>query len=331
LLDLQPTLNKEKVELKQAEETKRILQGRQKTIIAIVAVAFALFQIYVNSIRPMPATLKNACHLGFLLVLAFTLYPAGKKSPRDRFTASDAILALVGGAAALYIFVNYEIIHMVRGSIPITRDYVVGIVTIIVLLEAARRTMGPIVPLLAIFFLAYLSFGLHFPGMFAHRGFLWTRIVYRMCYTYEGILGITIGVSATYIFLFILFGAFLKKSGATDLFNDLSMALAGNKRGGPAQVAVISSGLMGTVSGSAVANVATTGSVTIPMMKNIGYTPQFAGAVEAAASTGGHDHAADHGGGGLCHVFISQCPLPPHHHGGDRPRPALLRCCEHIH
>lgn len=280
-----PAENKEII--KDVEKAQRDLEGPAKKMIAVVAVSFSLFQIYVNSFSYMPATIRNAVHLAFLLFMAFFLYPATKKSPKNTFTKLDAVLAVLGAIAGLYLAVNFNIIHLERGSIANTRDYAFAILTIIVLLEAARRAMGPIIPALSVFFLIYAKFGPYFPGMFGHGGFSWTRILYRMYITYEGIFGMTLSVSATFIFLFILFGAFLKSSGATDFFNDISVAIAGKKRGGPAQVAVVSSGLMGTLSGSAVANVATTGTVTIPMMKNIGYQPHFAGSVEAAASTGG--------------------------------------------
>ncbi len=273
--------------VKEVEKAQRVLEGNQKKIVSYIAIAFSIFQIYVNSFSNMPSTIRNAYHLAFLLVLAFLLYPASGKSPKGRFTKADVVLAVLGACTGIYLAVNFNIIHIERGSMAVTRDYVFAAVTILLLLEASRRTMGNIIPALAVIFLIYAKYGRYFPGMFAHGGFFWTRILYRMYLTYEGIFGITLSVSATYIFLFILFGAFLKKSGATGFFNDLSLALAGKKRGGPAQVAVISSGMMGTLSGSAVANVATTGSVTIPMMKNIGYNPHFAGAVEAAASTGG--------------------------------------------
>lgn len=276
-----------KTKNKEIEKSRRVLSGNEKRIVSIIAIAFALFQIYVNSFSYMPSTIRNALHLSFLLVLTFLLYPANKKSAKNSFTIFDIVLALLGAGIGIYLATNFNIVHLEHGSIAITRDYIFSALTILLLLEAGRRTMGYIIPSLAIFFLIYAKFGPAFPGMFAHGGFFWKRILYRMYLTYEGIFGITLSVSATYIFLFILFGAFLKQSGATEFFNDISLALAGKKRGGPAQVAVVSSGLMGTLSGSAVANVATTGSVTIPMMKNIGYKPHFAGAVEAAASTGG--------------------------------------------
>lgn len=277
----------ENIEVKEAEAKKRNLEGSYKKVVAIVAIAFSLFQIYANSFSTMPTTIMCGYHLAFLLALTFLMYPSGKGSPKNKFTKLDIIFAILGMVGGIYLVANFNIIHMERGSQAITRDYVFAVITIIVLLEAARRVMGGLFPSIAILFIIYARYGRYFPGMFSHGGFSWTRMLYRFYMTYEGIFGMTLNVSATYIFLFIMFGSFLQKSGASGFFNDFSLSLAGKKRGGPAQVAVVSSGLMGTLSGSAVANVATTGCVTIPMMKSIGYKPEFAGAVEAAASTGG--------------------------------------------
>src|SRR5699024_8389712 len=162
-----------------------------------------------------------------------------------------------------------------------------AIITIVIMLEVARRSIGIFIPILSVLALVYAVFGPHFPGVFGHAGFTMERLLFRIYMTTEGIFGMTFSIAATYIILFILFGAFLNASGATRVFNDLAIAIAGQRRGGPAQVAVISSALTGTLSGSAVANVATTGTFTIPLMKNIGLKTRFAGAVEAAASTGG--------------------------------------------
>lgn len=266
---------------------KRVITGTGKKVISYLAIALAVFEVYVNSIGMVPSIIRNAIFLGFLLMIAFLIYPATKKSPMDRFTKLDVILSVLGGIAGFYLAINYDIIHLERASIAITRDYVFAVLAIILILEAARRAMGYIIPALAVFFILYARYGQMFPGMFGHGGFSWQRILYRMYMTYEGIFGLTLTVAATYIFIFILFGSFLQKSGCTDFFNDIALAAAGKKRGGPAQVAVISSGLMGTLSGSAVANVATTGAITIPLMKKTGYSPEFSGAVEAAASTGG--------------------------------------------
>jgi TRAP transporter 4TM/12TM fusion protein len=269
------------------EKPTRSLTGPHRRAISIIAVGFAVFQIWYNSFGVMPGIIMNCYHLGFLLVLCFLLYPPTKRSSKERIHPFDYVLALGGVAVGVYLPLAYNDLHLVRGSVANTRDYAFAILALLLVLEAARRTTGPIIPTLSVLFLLYTRFGRYFPGILAHGGLSWTRILYRMYLTYEGLFGITLSVSATFIFLFILFGAFLQRSGASGLFNDLALALAGARRGGPAQVAVISSAMMGTLSGSAVANVATTGSFTIPLMKSIGYTPAFAGAVEAAASTGG--------------------------------------------
>jgi len=273
--------------IEKAADVQRKFKGRTALIISIIAVLFSFFEIWINSIGVMPGIYINAVHLSFLLVLGFLLYPAIKKSPRDKFTTFDIILVILGIAVGIYILLFEEELHLVRGSVAITRDYIFALITVLLVLEATRRAVGPTLPALSIFFLIYAHFGPYFPGIFAHRSLLWTRILYRLYLTGEGIFGITLSVSATFIFMFILFGAFLEHSGISSFFNDFAMAVAGGRRGGPAQVAVITSSLMGTISGSAVANVATTGAFTIPLMKKIGYTKNFAGAVEAAASTGG--------------------------------------------
>jgi len=273
--------------IEKATEVQREFSGRMALIVSIIAIIFSLFEIWVNTIGVMPGIYRNAVHLSFLLVLGFILYPAVKKSPRDKFTVWDTILAILGIAIGVYILLFEEELHLVRGSVAITRDYIFALIAVILLLEVTRRAIGPVLPALSIFFLIYAHFGPYFPGIFAHSSLLWTRILYRLYLTDEGIFGITLYVSATFIFMFILFGAFLEYSGVSRFFNDFAIAIAGGRRGGPAQVAVVSSSLMGTISGSANANVAMTGNFTIPLMKKIGYTKDFAGAVEAAASTGG--------------------------------------------
>ena len=195
---------------------------------------------------------------------------------------------MLGAAGGIYTFFFAES-FAVRPSIftPNTMDYIFGIITICLILEAARRATGKWISIICLFFLFYAFFGSYFPGVFSHRGFSFERILIRMYLVDEGIYGITGRIAATYIFLFILFGAFLKASGVAEFFNDFALAIAGGATGGPAKVAVIASAVTGTISGSGVANVATTGSFTIPLMKKMGYKPYFAGAVEAAASSGG--------------------------------------------
>src|SRR5699024_7158006 len=222
-----------------------------------------------------------------IFVLGLLLYPALKKSDKTKISLIDIILVIVGISGILYILFNYTTIHEVQMSQATTTDYVFAVISIIVMLEVARRSIGIFIPILSVLAIVYAVFGPHFPGVFGHAGFSLERLLFRIYMTTEGIFGMTLSIATTYIILFILFGAFLNASGATTMFNNLALAVAGQRRGGPAQVAVLSSALTGSLSGSAVANVATTGVFTIPLMKKLGLKPRFAGAVEAAASTGG--------------------------------------------
>jgi TRAP transporter 4TM/12TM fusion protein len=265
----------------------RLLDGPYKKAAAVIAVMFSIFAIYSNGLSNIQEIYRNLIFLGFLLVMTFFLYPAGKSSNQKRFTVPDYIFAAISIAGLGYLLLNYTAIHVDRGSQPIMIDYVFGAITIIVLLEASRRAVGIFIPILCGGAIVYALFGTYFPWIFGHAGFSLERLLYRLYMTTEGVLGLTLSTASTFIVMFVLFGAFLSVSGATKLFNDLALAIAGRKRGGPAQVAVLSSALTGSLSGSAVANVATTGAFTIPLMKSIGLKPRFAGAVEAAASTGG--------------------------------------------
>ncbi|PIC94595.1 C4-dicarboxylate ABC transporter permease [Sporosarcina sp. P26b] len=264
------------------------LTGLTQKIMILTAFALSIFAIYTNGFSNIQEIYRNAIFLGFLLVLTFLLYPLSSKANKNKkMTVLDIILLIAGIAGIGYIILSYTTIHVDRHSQAITMDYVFAVITLIVLLEASRRVIGIFIPLLSFTAIIYAMFGPYFPGLFAHAGFTIERLLYRMYMTTEGVFGMTLSIASTYIVLFILFGAFLTVSGASQFFNELALAIAGRRRGGPAQVAVISSALTGSLSGSAVANVATTGSFTIPLMKKIGLKPQFAAAVEAAASTGG--------------------------------------------
>lgn len=265
----------------------RNFTGWMKIAMISVAAGLSIFAIYTNGFSTIQEIYRNGIFLGFLLALTFILYPATKKSSKTKVSILDIVFLILGLAGVGYIVLFYTEIHVERQSQAIIQDYIFAIITIVVLLEASRRTIGIFIPLLSAIAIVYAMFGPYFPGMFGHAGFSIERLLYRMYMTTEGIFGMTLSIASTYIVLFILFGAFLTVSGASQFFNELALAIAGRRRGGPAQVAVISSALTGSLSGSAVANVATTGSFTIPLMKKIGLTPRFAGAVEAAASTGG--------------------------------------------
>ncbi|PPA70829.1 TRAP transporter permease [Jeotgalibacillus proteolyticus] len=265
----------------------RDFTGGMKIFMLAVAAGLSIFAIYTNGFSTIQEIYRNGIFLGFLLTLTFLLYPITKKSDRSKLGIVDILFIVLGLAGVSYIVMFYTTIHVERSSQAITQDYIFAVILILVLLEASRRAIGIFIPLLSAIAIIYAMFGPYFPGMFGHAGFSIERLLYRMYMTTEGIFGMTLSIASTYIVLFILFGAFLTVSGASQFFNELAMAIAGRRRGGPAQVAVISSALTGSLSGSAVANVATTGSFTIPLMKGIGLKPRFAGAVEAAASTGG--------------------------------------------
>ncbi|MGI6029575.1 MAG: TRAP transporter permease [Candidatus Heteroscillospira sp.] len=255
--------------------------------IGIILTVFSVFQL-VTSIYPIPAQLLRAYHLCAVLVLVFLLFPAKKGMRKDIIPWYDWLLALLALAVTMYIPIRWDYLVSIQG-IYNTSETVVGIIGILLIMEACRRVVGVPIMVIVSMFLIYVLFGHMLPAgnLFTHRKISLARAANYMFFTTEGVFGTPIGVSATYIFLFILFGSFLEKTGVGKLFIDFANAIAGKRVGGPAKVAVISSALQGTVSGSSVANTVSTGSFTIPAMKKLGYKPEFAGAVEAAASTGG--------------------------------------------
>ena len=253
--------------------------------ISAVLIFFSLFQLY-TTIWTIPIQKLRPLHLAFVVLLVFLLYPAARRLRKDVIAWYDAIFAFTAMGCALYIPLNYEYIIQNVGNYT-TIDIIVGVIGILLLMEACRRVVGLPILIIVTLFLLYALLGKYIPGTFGHRGYSIKQIITHMYFTTSGVFGTPLGVSATFIFLFILFGAFLEKTGVGKLFIDLANAIAGKRIGGPAEVAVISSALQGTVSGSSVANTVSTGSFTIPAMKRLGYKPEFAGAVEAAASTGG--------------------------------------------
>ncbi len=268
------------------ESSYRKLTGVFHRIVALIAIAFSLYQVYTASFGLLPAQMQRSVHLAFVLLLIFLLYPFFKNRRSAKIPWYDVVLGLLGAAATGYITLNYSQL-MDRAGAFTPFDIAVGIVGIVLVLEACRRVVGLPILVIAVTFIAYAFLGPYMPGFLNHRGYSFQRVVSHLFYTTEGILGIPLGVSSTFIFLFILFGAFLEKTGIGKFFIDIANAVAGFAAGGPAKVAVITSALEGTVSGSSVSNTVGSGSFTIPMMKKLGYKPEFAAAVEAAASTGG--------------------------------------------
>jgi TRAP transporter 4TM/12TM fusion protein len=266
---------------------------KMKRIITLVAIFMALFHLYAGGIQLFPATQQRAVHLALGLVLIFLIYPLFKEEgelgekKESRVTSTfNIILALTGLGAGIYVFANY--IEIASGLYePSTMTVIVSLVLIILTLEASRRVLGNALPIIAMVFLAYAFIGDKLPLLVAHSGYSFERIVTQIGLSNEGIMGVPLGVSATYIVLFVVFGSMLEKSGAGKLFIDLALGAVGKFRGGAAKVSVVSSALFGSISGSQVANVATTGVLTIPLMKKGGYKKEYAAAVEATASTGG--------------------------------------------
>ncbi|OGB51104.1 MAG: C4-dicarboxylate ABC transporter [Burkholderiales bacterium RIFOXYD12_FULL_59_19] len=253
-----------------------------------VALLFSSFQLITAAFSPLSSQVVRAVHVGFVLLLIFALFPPFEFS--DRHAAKGRVLGwllgLTGFVFSLYHWV-FEADLTQRAGELIAMDWVIGVVTVVLVFEAARRVMGWGLPIICGVFLLYGLFGQYLPGALAHRGFGVDQIVSTLGFGTEGIYGTPTYVSSSYIFLFILFGAFLEQAGMINLFNDFAMGMVGHTRGGPAKVSVISSGLMGTINGSGVANVVTTGQFTIPLMKRFGYSPAFAGGVEATSSMGG--------------------------------------------
>ena len=276
-----------------ADSGARAPRGMPARILFTAALAWSLFQLWYASPLPFTVGVLNlnfvearSLHLAFALFLAFASYPAVRSSPHDRVPAADWVLALIGASAAGYILVFQGELSERPGA-PITRDIVVAVVGMVMLLEAARRALGLPLVVVAAVFLAYGFAGPWMPDVIAHKGASLNKAMSHQWLTSEGVFGVALGVSSSFVFLFVLFGALLDRAGAGAWFIRVSYAALGHLRGGPAKAAVVSSGLTGLISGSSIANVVTTGTFTIPLMKRIGFSAEKAGAVEVAASVNG--------------------------------------------
>ena len=269
------------------ESRIRTYKNASGIVVTVLLCVWTAFQLWFSTVGVMSAVNLRAFHCMFLLLFTFLLYPAHKKENRIRRfpPVYDAVLGVLAIAVFGYFVLSYTEIARTGGRVN-TQQLVVAAIALVIVFEAARRTSANLAILAAIF-LAYNFFGQFIPGQLGHNGFTLKRVLITQFWGTQGVLGVGIGVSATYIFLFVVFGAFLKHSGFSKFINDFSLTLVGQTPGGPAKVAVLASALMGMINGSAVANVATTGTITIPLMKQTGYKKEFAGAVEATASTGG--------------------------------------------
>ncbi len=258
-------------------------------LVMILAVSLSLYQLYTAGVTALTALVQRSVHLGAILTLTFLLKPPFKGARKDKFTVwlfLDWVLILASVYCTFYICYNLTDIFERQGD-WLTGDLVVSIVGTILVLEACRRVIGLIMTGICLAAMLYAHFGPYMPELIIHKGYSIERIATTLWLTTEGIFGLPIGVAATFVFVFVLFGAFLESTGGGNFFIELAYAITGRFSGGPAKTAVVASGFMGSVSGSAVGNVVATGSFTIPMMKKVGYRPHVAGAIEAAASTGG--------------------------------------------
>ncbi len=289
-----PEINK--IETIAQDETGllRTPKGISKYFLPSVAILWSLFQLSVASWLILDSLFVRAVHLGFAILIVFLGSPPFKKphfgitalSDTTKIPVYDIVLGLIACFASLYIIIDYEGITA-RYGIPVFRDILIGIVLVALLLEATRRVVGPALPSIAIIFIGYAFLGPYMPDVIAFKGISIKRFVGQMTMSSEGIYGIPLDVSATIVFLFVLFGAMLEKAGAGRYFIRLALSLLGTFKGGPAKAAILGSGLTGMVSGSSIANIVTTGTFTIPLMKKVGYPPTKAAAIEVAASTDG--------------------------------------------
>ncbi len=264
----------------------RALNPRLAQLIGAYAVVLAAYHLWVLGVSPNDPWVHRIVHLTGIAVLLFVLVPARAASPASRPSIVDMLLVATALGAAGYIFWHFDdLIHRL-GVFPTAPDVVFATLLVAVVLEMGRRLHGLALPVIALVFVVYAIFGEHIPGMLGHKGYSYARSI-SFIYSLEGIYGSALAASATFVTLFVVFGAFLNQSGAGRFFVDLAYAVAGKRRGGPAKVAVLASAFFGSISGSAVSNAVTTGTFTIPLMRTVGYEPRFAAAVEAVASTGG--------------------------------------------
>ncbi len=264
----------------------RELVGYWYYFAAILAVGTGFYHIYTAYFGAPFALLFRNIHWMLIAILIFLYFPAIKSSPRHHPTVIDLACILASIVVGMYVILNFEAIAG-RAGAPVTTDIVLGIILTLLVLEAGRRTVGWPIVIIAVLFLIYAYFGREMPGILMHRGYSLSRIFPFLYLTDAGIFGIPLGVSSRFILLFIIFGSFLEKAGAGLFFRDLSLALTGRHVGGPGKASILFSGFIGSITGSSTANVVTTGTFTIPLMKKLGYKPEFAGGVEADASTGG--------------------------------------------
>ena len=268
------------------EYATRKLTGMMGKIFFWSCVLVSCYHLYTAAFGGPVTLVHRSIHVAMMLALSFMIYPFNSKSDRTKPTIVDWLFIALSFAAPIYIWYDYLGVVERAGNASTMDMYMATLLTFLVL-ESSRRVSGNALSVLSLIFIAYGMFGRSMPSFFMHRGYDWTSLSNHFFANTEGIYGTSVSVAASYIFLFILFGCGMQKSGMGQFFNDIALALAGHTKGGPAKVSVIASGFLGSINGSAVANVVTTGAFTIPLMKKTGYSKEFAGAVEASASVGG--------------------------------------------
>ncbi len=271
----------------QSETGARSPAGLAGGLLLVVALAWALFQLwYASPYSLMSSSLARPIHLAFAIFLTFTFFPAFKGGVKSSISWYDWLLALLASGSVLYLVVFYQQLAL-RPGLPTQWDLSTAALGMLLLLEATRRALGQPLMIVAAVFLAYTFFGPYFPEVISHRGVSINRMLSHQWLTTEGVFGVALGVSSSFVFMFVLFGALLDKAGAGNYFIKVAFSLLGHFRGGPAKAAVVASGLTGIISGSSIANVVTTGTFTIPLMKKVGFPANKAGAIEVASSTNG--------------------------------------------
>lgn len=287
----------------------RMLDARFQTPVRYIAAAFSLFYLYVSGVGLVSTEANVGLYLLFTNMLSLILYPLSGKAPNSRpLVVVDGIFVVLGTTSIIYWITQYAEYSARRVGMPNNLDLFFGVVMILISLEITRRALGNVLAVMGLIFVVQLYFGPYLPGYFAHKGFSITRIIEYNYSTMEGIFGTVASVFATYVMPFLVFGAFLQRTGGGDFFIDLARALAGRISGGPALIAIWCSCAFGMISGSPIANVMSIGSFTIPMMKKAGYKPEFAGAVEAAASTGGQFMPPVMGAGAFILATLTETP-----------------------
>ncbi|KRT74804.1 MAG: TRAP transporter, 4TM/12TM fusion protein [Candidatus Rokubacteria bacterium CSP1-6] len=272
--------------VREAEFGARELAGWSFWLAGGIALAMTAFQLWTAAVGTLPGVLQRSIHLTFAMVLCFLFYPISKRARQATLPWYDLILGGLGAYAALYITLNHEALIR-RVGIPEPMDTLMGLVLVLLILEGTRRAVGLWLPAITAVFLLYAFLGPWMPELFSHRGYSLRRVIGHLYLTTEGIFGIPVGVSSTFVFAFVLFGAILERTGAGEYLIRVAFSLFGGTRGGPAKVAVVASAFMGTITGSSIANTATIGSMTIPLMKRVGFKPEVAGGIETAAGGNG--------------------------------------------